>query len=205
MALVALALSGCGDVKTDVETARAPVHPGPLAVARPDASATNRAVSAVRADVGNYGNTEKWFAVAELNDEGKRLEGARREASRRQRMASAPTSAAPSAAFAPSIASVMAPSDCEGLLHHYFGDVYSWALHIVTRESRCTPGAVNYREGCDTSGRTQSHAEGYWQICWPQHSALAARAGCSNPLDGDCNMRMARALYDEEGRGPWGG
>lgn len=102
-------------------------------------------------------------------------------------------------------ASIAAPSECQRLLRAYFSDVYDWALHIVERESNCTPGAVNYREGCDTSGRTVSHAEGYWQLCWPLHAALAARAGCSDPLDGDCNMRMARVLYDEAGRAPWGG
>lgn len=93
---------------------------------------------------------------------------------------------------------------CESLLATYFADDYRWAHRVVMRESRCTPSAVNY-EGCDTSGRTNSHAMGLFQMCYPLHEASFVAAGCQEPLDAECNVRAARKLYDRSGRAPWGG
>jgi hypothetical protein len=92
--------------------------------------------------------------------------------------------------------------DCGSLLVRYFGDVLAWAQRIVQRESGCDPGAYN-PAGCDSSGRTNSHAEGFWQICVPLNAWAFSRAGCSSPLEGDCNMRAARVMFDTEGESPW--
>lgn len=93
---------------------------------------------------------------------------------------------------------------CWSLLRQYFGDVLDWATRVINRESHCS-AVVNQREGCDTSGRTNSRAMGPWQICWPLHGSLAGVVGCSDPMELECNMKMARALYDAAGRRPWGG
>jgi hypothetical protein len=82
-----------------------------------------------------------------------------------------------------------------------FPEVAAWALFVANRESHCEAGAYNGREGCGGGG----HASGIFQLCWPMHSRLLAQAGCSSVFDAACNVKMARILYDENGRGPWGG
>jgi hypothetical protein len=88
------------------------------------------------------------------------------------------------------------------LLARYFDDVLAWAVRVARRESKCNADVIDYRENCSPSG---DHAEGVMQLCWPMHAGLLAEAGCSSPLDAECNIRMARLLYDADGRAPWGG
>lgn len=77
---------------------------------------------------------------------------------------------------------------------------------IMWRESRCVPTAVNTRAGCDSSGRTNSHAQGLMQMCVPLLDAQFDAVGCHlNYLDGICNIRAAKHLRDQVGWGPWGG
>lgn len=92
----------------------------------------------------------------------------------------------------------------DGLLAQYFGNDYAWAERIVHRESSCQPGARNGK-GCDSSGQTDSHAIGLFQMCYPQHLASFVAAGCANPYDAACGIEAARKLYDADGRAPWGG
>lgn len=99
---------------------------------------------------------------------------------------------------------ILNAGSCEQLVAKYFPDDTAWAERIAQRESHCTAGAVN-NEGCDTSGRTNSHALGVFQLCYPLHQAAFDTAGCNHPLELECGIRAARALYDSAGRGPWGG
>jgi hypothetical protein len=99
-----------------------------------------------------------------------------------------------------------APSgSCEQMVREFFPDDAAWAVRTAYRESGCTAGAVNAGEGCDTSGRTNSHAMGPMQMCFPLHQAIFAAVGCGDPLDLVCGLKAARELYNRAGRSPWGG
>lgn len=135
-----------------------------------------------------------WDATVLRNDKA-REEAAKMKVSADQGAVTRPPAAAPS----------MPDSECAGLVEKYFGDVLDWAMRVVNRESGCNPGVINWREGCDSSGRTDSHAYGVFQLCWPMHQATFDAVGCSQPLDAECNIRAARRLYDEQGPAPWGG
>jgi hypothetical protein len=110
---------------------------------------------------------------------------------------SAPYSLAPSPPAATS-------SSCEQLVRATFPDDPDWAYAVAIRESGCTFGAIN-NEGCDSSGRTDSHAYGAAQICLPLHARQFEAVGCqwTQWRDLGCYMRAWRHLYDEAGRGPW--
>lgn len=96
------------------------------------------------------------------------------------------------------------PGQMGELLAQYFPEALDWATRTVKRESGCNPRAVN-NEGCDTSGRTNSHALGAAQMCYPLHADIFAAVGCSDPLDAECGVKAFRRLYDGAGRAPWGG
>lgn len=117
------------------------------------------------------------------------------------------TAASPAAV---SIAAVPSSNGCApdvaALVEQTFGaDAGWWFQVVIPRESHCEPGAVNWREGCDTSGQTNSHAVGLVQICMPQHRAAFAAVGCSDWHDLVCYVKAWKYLVDTEGRRPWGG
>jgi hypothetical protein len=113
-------------------------------------------------------------------------------------------------AVAPSSGSAQAGA-CAGtavgaLIAKYFPpEQVAWFSDIAHRESRCTLGAFN-PEGCDTSGRTDSHAYGPLQMCLPLHEGFMAAVGCAGKYRDDaCTVAAAAALRRSVGRSPWGG
>lgn len=149
----------------------------------------------------------RWYAVARLNDVARWNASARAGLSRQQTRRNGRSGTAISHSVpTPAPSTVAAPSgSCWALLQRYFGDDLAWAQRTVRRESGCT-AAVNQHEGCDTSGRTNSRAEGPFQMCVPMHEPTFAAVGCSGRyLDIECNIKAARRLYDSNGHAPWGG
>lgn len=150
----------------------------------------------------------RWYAVARLNDVARWNASAKKNAETAARSGAdsrSVNSRRNTGAGLPKPA-VSAPSgSCWALLQQYFGDDLAWAQRTVRRESGCT-AAVNQHEGCDTSGRTNSRAEGPFQMCVPMHEPTFAAVGCSGRyLDIECNIKAARRLYDSNGHAPWGG
>jgi hypothetical protein len=117
------------------------------------------------------------------------------------------TSAEPQpVAVAPSPPGACAGTPVGALIAKYFpAEQVAWFSDIAHRESRCTLGAFN-PEGCDTSGRTDSHAYGPLQMCLPLHEGFMAAVGCAGKYRDDaCTVAAAAALRRSVGRSPWGG
>jgi hypothetical protein len=108
------------------------------------------------------------------------------------------------AVLEPSPPPAVSSSSCEQLVRATFPDDPDWAYAVAMRESRCTFGAIN-NAGCDSSGRTDSHAYGAAQICLPLHQRQFEAVGCqwTQWQDLGCYMRAWRHLYDEAGTQPW--